>query len=394
MRILRQANVPATFFMVGQRVAAAPATTRLVARSGNLIANHSYAHADMTRQSSAQVAATLRSTDAALRRAGVQPTKLMRPPYGAINDSVRATVRRTGHVPVLWDIDSRDWTGLSSSTIAARILGSLRPHRSNVVLQHDGVGNSPASISAVPRVIREARRRGYCFVALDERGRPGFPTPKVALEAPSEVAEGKPIRLKLTLDSPTARATSVRVRARDKKTGRPAGQTTVTFKAGRTTAKASIPTTRDGKDGPTRRLDLWLARASGLRADKTAHRVLVRDRDPAPRVDGVDRAATEPTGEATTVPVRFRLDKASLRKVTLVVETRPGTTGAGDVRPLRRRVVVPAGTRRFEVAVTLLPDRAEEGPEEAETFTVEVTNARYARIGRPATVTVRPAPTP
>ena len=186
----------------------------------------------------------------------------------------------------------------------------------------------------------------------------------------------------------------MRVRARDKKTGRPAGQTTVTFKAGRTTAKASIPTTRDGKDGPTRRLDLRLARASGLRADTTAHRVLVRDRDPAPRVDGVDRTATEPTGAATTVPVRFRLDKASLRKVTLVVETRPGTTGAGDVRPLRRRVVVPAGTRRFEVAVTLLPDRAEEGPEEAETFTVEVTNARYARIGRPATVTVRPAPTP
>ena len=310
MRILRQAHVPATFFMVGQRVAAAPATTRLVARSGHLIANHRYAHADMTRQSSAQVAATLRSTDAALRRAGVVPTGLMRPPYGAINDSVRATVRRGGFVPVLWDIDSRDWTGLSSSTIAARIVGSLRPHRSNVVLQHDGVGNSPASISAVPRVIREARRRGYCFVALDEQGRPGFPTPEVTLAAPSEVAEGKPVRLTLDLDAPTARTTSVKVRARDKTTGRPAGAVTVTFRAGSTTARAKLPTARDGKDGPTRRLDLRLARASGLRADRQAHRVLVRDRDPAPKVDGVDRTATEPTegpppcrcGSASTGP--------------------------------------------------------------------------------------------
>ncbi len=395
VRILGRADVPATFFMVGQRVASAPATARQVARAGHVIANHSYAHADMTTQSSAQVAATLRDTDAELRRAGVVPTRLMRPPYGAINDSVRATVRRSGYVPVLWDIDSRDWTGLSSSTIAARILGSLRPGRSNVVLQHDGVGNSPASVDAVPRVISEARRRGYCFVALDERGRPGFPTPDVSLAVTTpEVAEGQPVRLTLTLDAPTARTTSVRVRARDKKTGRSVGTVTVNFRAGRTTARASLPTQRDGLDGPTRRLDLRLERARGLRADRAPHRVLVRDRDPAPRADGVDRTATEPQGEPVTVPVRFKLDRASLRRITLVVVTRPGTTGAGDVRPLRRRVVVPAGARRFVVGVTLLPDSADEGPEVEETFTVAVTSGRYVRIGRPATVTVRPAVAP
>ena len=189
VRILRRSGVPATFFMVGQRVASAPAAARQVARAGNLVANHSYLHTDMTTQTSAQVAATLRATDAELRRAGVVPTRLMRPPYGAINDSVRATVRRSGYTPVLWDIDSRDWTGLSTSTIAARILGSLRPGGSNVVLQHDGVGNSPASVDAVPRVIREARRRGYCFVALDEGGRPGFPVPAAPIR-PSRFAAG------------------------------------------------------------------------------------------------------------------------------------------------------------------------------------------------------------
>ena len=392
VRILKRADVPATFFMVGQRVDASPATTRFVARSGNLIANHSYAHADMTSQSSAQVAATLRSTDAALRRAGVVPTRLMRPPYGAINDSVRATIRRTGYVPVLWDIDSRDWTGISSSTIASRILGSLRPHSSNVVLQHDGVGNSPASISAVPRIIREARRRGYCFVALDERGRPGFPTPTASLSVSTpRVAEGRPVRLSLTLDKPTARATSLRVLAVDKKTGAPAGSVRVAFRAGRTSARASLPTTRDGLDGPTRRLDLRLASPRGLRVKRGRQRVVVRDADPAPLIDGVDRRAAEPTSGATTVPVRFRLDRVSLRRISVVVETRPGTAGPGDVQPLRRRVMVPAGSRRFEVDVTLLPDSAGEGPETEESFTVVLGSTRFARVGRPATVTITPA---
>ena len=149
VRILKEVHAPATFFMVGERVAAAPRAARLVARSGFVIANHSYRHADMTRQSSAQVRQTLRATDSRLRAAGTRPIRLMRPPYGAINDRVRRAVRDVGMLPVLWDVDSRDWQGGSSGTIAARILAGLRPDRRTIVLQHDGIGNSAASVAAV-----------------------------------------------------------------------------------------------------------------------------------------------------------------------------------------------------------------------------------------------------
>src|SRR5688500_11157617 len=108
LRILREAHVPATFFMVGQRVAISPRVARQVERAGFLVANHSWAHADMRTQSSAQVAATLRATDAALRRAGTHPTPLMRPPYGALDGAARDGIRAAGLVPVLWTIDSRD----------------------------------------------------------------------------------------------------------------------------------------------------------------------------------------------------------------------------------------------------------------------------------------------
>ena len=75
MRILRGAHVPATFFMVGQRVAAMPRVARRVERAGFLVGNHSWAHVDMTTQTSNRVAATLRATEAVLRRVGTHPNR-------------------------------------------------------------------------------------------------------------------------------------------------------------------------------------------------------------------------------------------------------------------------------------------------------------------------------
>jgi len=55
------------------------------------------------------------------------------------------------------------------------------------VLQHDGVTNSPASVAAVPRVVKVARHRGYCFAALGPHGHPRLPGPAVAAPAEAEV---------------------------------------------------------------------------------------------------------------------------------------------------------------------------------------------------------------
>ena len=175
VRALRRLDVPATFFMVGSRVGEAPAAARLVARSGFTIGNHTEHHADLTTLSAAQVRAELWATSRALRRAGVTPSRLVRPPYGATNARVERVVRSLGLVSVLWNVDSRDWTGLPTRRITAGVLGQVRAHGrdGSVVLQHDGVDNSPATLAAVPHEVRRLRAQGYCFVPLDARGEPG-----------------------------------------------------------------------------------------------------------------------------------------------------------------------------------------------------------------------------
>lgn len=395
VRILRDLHVPATFFMVGERVASAPATARLVSRSGFLTANHSYRHTDMTRQSSEQVRATLHATDRRLRAAGARPTQLMRPPYGAINDRVRRAVVGAGYVPVLWDVDPEDWEGGSSATIAARILAQLRPHARNIVLQHDGIGNSPASVRAVPRVVREARSRGYCFVALDEQGRPGFPTPKARLVV-TDVREGAEARATVILDRPTARTVKVRLATAERSAQAGADfasrDLVVRIPAGTLRRTVRIPVARDALDERAERFEVGLTEPFGVTLSDAQDVVTVADRNRPPRLSVADLSVPEPLADPATAEVRLWLGQVSGRVVRVRITDFPVSADATDYEPFVARVRIPAGRVSVAVPVTVLPDDLEET---AEQLIVRVVAVRNARVADPeATVTIAPPSEP
>ncbi|MDZ5620784.1 polysaccharide deacetylase family protein [Nocardioides sp. HM23] len=391
LRILRDRGVPATFFMVGQRVVAAPRLTRAVERGGFLIANHSWAHVRMTTQTRSEVAASLRTTTRALRRVGTHPTGLMRPPYGALDAAARDGVRDAGLVPVLWNVDSRDWESGTASQIAARILAQLRPG-ANIVLQHDGVTRSPISIAAVPRVVRGARQRGYCFTALDERGRPGFPTPRVSVSV-TDAAEGRHAVATIRLTRPPGRTTSVRVRtvSRTARIGQDVQRMTrrVGVPAGRLTVRVPIAVVRDGTDEPLERFAVRITRPRGLALGRDVAVGQVRDRNVPPLVRGADVTVPEPAAD-TVVPVTFTLARPSGRQIRFVLRTVAGSADGTDFVRTRQDVVLAPGGTSVELPVTVLADSLGE-PDE--TFRVEVVRARNVRIGRPSTVTIA-APQP
>jgi peptidoglycan-N-acetylglucosamine deacetylase len=397
VRILRHASVPAVFFMVGQRVAAAPRVSRRVERAGFLVANHSWAHADMRTQSTAEVTASLRRTHRALRRAGTHPATLMRPPYGALDDAARTGIRVSGLTPVLWTVDSRDWTGGTAQQIAARIMSALRPGGTNVVLQHDGIGHSGVSIDAVPLVIRAARKRGYCFTALDEKGRPGFPTPRVGLEVTS-TREGTSAVATIRIDKPAGRSTSVWLRTRsDTATiGRDVARIArrVSIPAGRLKARVRIRVPRDGIDEYRERFSVTIGRPHGVRIGDGETLSRITDRDRPPLIRGVDTVVTRSATDVQATAVRFDLSGPSGKPIPVVVATRPGTADATDYVPIRSRAVLSPGTRRLRLDLSVLPDPDGLSPTD-ESFTVDVVRARRVRVGRPATVTIRsPEPTP
>lgn len=349
VRLLTRLDVPATFFMVGNRIEEHPELVRMVDRAGFAIGNHTWAHTDLTSQTPAQARHALVSTRRALLDAGVHPTDLARPPYGAIDDRVRKVMAGLGLVPALWTIDSRDWTGLTPKQITASVVGAVRRHRTNVVLQHDGVTNSPATLKALPHEIATLRERGYCFAALDAAGNPAPPVPTVTVHpARARITEGDRVRLTVRLDQPTTRATRVHTAAG-----------TVWIPAGQRSAPLSYRAPQDRIDERPEDVSIH---------GGTVVRVLDDDPAPVPSIDAANVTASPLL--PTEAPVTVRLDRTSDRPTTVVVRSDLGPT----------RVVVPAQARSVTGTLTVPVGRPADG----------VRELTLHAPGVSATLTIRP----
>lgn len=273
---LVRVNVPATFFMLGSRVRAEPALARRVQRAGFLIANHSWSHPPLTNRSTREVKRELVRTRQEFLQQRIVAGDLMRPPYGDANARVRKAIRSLGMTEVLWSNDSFDWKGGGPRAIAGRVMAKLNRNGTNVVLQHDGVSNSPNSVKAVPLIVNRARKLGYCFVELASNGRPAVPVPTLRTSVLSGTEDGAaPVRLRLDLDRATTRAVSLRVHAvsgsAQAGTDFVPGSRQVVFPRGSRTAWVTVPVLNDRQDEGVEDLRLVLDSPRGL---TIPHRVL------------------------------------------------------------------------------------------------------------------------
>ncbi|HEY7271689.1 MAG TPA: polysaccharide deacetylase family protein [Actinoplanes sp.] len=173
LRTLRSKRVPATFFDLGVRVAANPQFAGFEAREGHLVLNHTWSHPRLTTLTPAQVESQVVRTQEVLRRAGApMPFKLLRPPYGDVNDGVAAQLAGLGYRYITWDVVAVDWdVATTSAEIRDTIVAAFRPGL--VILMHDGPIDSAAGTAveaALPQVIDRARQSGFCFGHLNAAG--------------------------------------------------------------------------------------------------------------------------------------------------------------------------------------------------------------------------------
>lgn len=394
--VLREKRVPATFFVVGQRVAAEPGIVRRAHRAGFLLANHTFAHERLTSLSAAGIRRTLRRTRAAVVAAGAEMSRLMRPPYGLIDSRVRGVVSDLGLVPVLWTVDPRDWAGAGAEVIADRVISALRPDQQNVVLLHDGVANSPRTLSAVPDIIRRARARGYCFAGLGAGGRPAPPVPGLRVHGATVVektGEQARLRFAVSLDRPTSRLTSVRIRTADRSARAGSDYAAVArrlwFPVGVTRKVVEVRVFGDHLDEWTERLTLDADRPRGVALLDASSTGQITDDDRPPKVSVEDVALPEPAAvDSAWVQVPVVLSRPSGRQVSVTVATVDGTATTDDFVPVEATVVIPAGEVEGAAAVEVLADDEVEASEQ---FTVVIQQATRATItDGTATVSIDP----
>lgn len=146
----------ATFFDIGTNAQTYPQRVRDTVAAGHQVGNHTYDHPDLTTVSATEVQRQLSTTQNILTNlVGSTPT-LMRPPYGAINDTVRTAAGQLGLTPVIWTVDTVDWSGVTTAQIVSE---ALKVQPGGFVLMHDG---KPNTIAAVPEIAKGLAQRGLC----------------------------------------------------------------------------------------------------------------------------------------------------------------------------------------------------------------------------------------
>ena len=162
--ILKQRNIKATFFMIGQNAERNPEIVKRILADGHEIGNHSWTHPQLAKLSDERVTDEITKTQNAIKNASGYTPQLLRPPYGSITPRQKEWIENQfGLSVILWSVDPFDWKRPGVSVIEQRILAGAKPGA--IVLSHD---IHKQTVDSMPATLDALAAKGYKFVTVSQ----------------------------------------------------------------------------------------------------------------------------------------------------------------------------------------------------------------------------------
>jgi peptidoglycan/xylan/chitin deacetylase (PgdA/CDA1 family) len=171
LQILTGNDAKATFFLIGNKVAANPAGAKRIADAGMEIGSHTWEHPNMTTIPPEDIAAQFSKAGDAIQAATGQRPTLVRTAGGLINDRVLAEAKKQNLADINWDVIPFDWAN-DSNTAATRYMLMTQIKPNSVVLFHDTYSST---VDLVYQFIPVLRRNGYHLVTVTQMVGPREP---------------------------------------------------------------------------------------------------------------------------------------------------------------------------------------------------------------------------
>ena len=160
LKFLKENEILATFFLQGQCLAGNEEIVRRMHAEGHLIGNHTFHHVQLTKVSEEEAREEVVKTSNAIYEITEEYPVYIRPPFGEWREGLDLAVTM---IPVLWDVDSRDWESQNTASICSAVLPNVKD--GSIILMHDGYR---ATVEALRRIVKELKEEGYTFVTVRE----------------------------------------------------------------------------------------------------------------------------------------------------------------------------------------------------------------------------------
>lgn len=158
---LEQYGVVATFFELGQNVAAYPDVIKREAELGMEIGSHSWSHPNLKELSAKKVKRQIDKTNKALEKACGQKATVFRPPYG---NNCKAVEKYANAPIVLWSVDTLDWKSRKAKSVM-KVVKGVKNLDGRVILMHSIYDSSA---EAVEKMVPWLLKKGYQLVTVSE----------------------------------------------------------------------------------------------------------------------------------------------------------------------------------------------------------------------------------
>ena len=165
---LKEKQVPAAFFLVGNYIRQSPDLVRRMVAEGHTIGNHTMHHYDMSRLSDkAAFSKELTDLEALYKETvGQELPKFYRPPQGIYSEENLKMAQELGYKTLFWSLAYVDWNNDAQPTKEAAFAKLLpRTHNGAVVLLHS---TSKTNAEILGELIDKWKAMGYRFGTLEE----------------------------------------------------------------------------------------------------------------------------------------------------------------------------------------------------------------------------------
>jgi peptidoglycan/xylan/chitin deacetylase (PgdA/CDA1 family) len=164
LSLLERMHAPATFFEVGIEEKYFHASTAKIVLRGYPIGDHTETHADMAQLSPKQQQSQLLDETEAIGNLGAPFPRMFRPPYGLWDKATLKVLKKYRMLMILWTVDTSDYERPGVPAIVDSAVRGARPGA--IILMHDAGGDRTETVAALPKIIRQLRRRGYKLVTV------------------------------------------------------------------------------------------------------------------------------------------------------------------------------------------------------------------------------------
>lgn len=159
--VLKQYGAHATFFVLGDRARVDGDILQMELAAGCEIGSHSWNHPQLSKMKWSGVKNQVNKTDQIVKKlADGYKIKLLRPPYGAISNTMRRKLKKP---MILWSLDTLDWKYRNAKKVFRKVKKEVKD--GDIILMHD---IHEETAEAIKLVVPWLANHGYDILTVSE----------------------------------------------------------------------------------------------------------------------------------------------------------------------------------------------------------------------------------